>query len=146
MIPQKFYHADAARNALGLIGGNEVSIVSGNIVDLESDLRGTTRDLSRDPRRQYQPSCPLGAPPTDGKRDGPAKRVGPAPANALSSISGGPCAPWPDRLVFTERSTGRVRGINTHPRHLPTMQYVSYPGMPAPDPFVQEVFGSPWRF
>jgi hypothetical protein len=140
MIPQKFYHSNAGRNALGLIGGNDVSLISGNMVDLESDLRNITRDLSRDPRRQYQPSCPLGAPPTDGKT------VGPAPANALSSVSGGPCAPWPKRLVFTERSTGAVRTIATAPRHLPTMQYVSYPGVPAPAPFRQEVYGSPWRF
>lgn len=139
-IPQKFYNAGAARNALGLVAGNDVSVVSGNLVDMESDLRNITRDLSRDPKRKYQPSCPLGAPPTNGKA------VGPAPANALSSIGGGPCAPWPGRLVFTERSSGQNRHINTAPRHLPTTQYVSYPGVPAPDPFVQEVYGSPWRF
>lgn len=140
LIPQKFYHTDAGRNALGLIGGNAVTVISGNLVDLESDLKNITRDLSLCPSRQYQPTCPLGAPPTDGKA------VGPSPANALSNISGGPCAPWPERLVFTERSTGRVRNITTAPRHLPTFQYVSFPGVPMPDTFRQDVYGYPWRF
>lgn len=134
-IPNKFYHTNAGRNAFGLIGGNEVSVVSGNLVDLESDLRNITRDASRDPKRKYQPSCPLGSPGS-----------APAPANAPSPFTGGPCAAWPKRLVFTERSSGEVRQIDTAPRHLPTMQYASYPGVPMPEPFRQEVYGAPWRF
>lgn len=135
MIPQKYYHANGARNALGLVGGNEVSMVSGNLVDLESDLRNITRDLTNVPSRKYQPSCPLGY---AGKE--------PAPANALAPASGGPCAAWPGKIVFTERPTNRVITVNTAPRHLPTTQYVSYPGVPAPEPFKQEVYGAPWRF
>ena len=118
-IPQKFYHPNASRNALGLVGGNEVSVASGNLVDIESDLRGVTRDLSNVPSRKYQPSCVLGS-------DRPV------------------CAP--KQLVFTERSTGKLRTIATAARHLPTTQYVSYPGVPAPEPLVQDVFGYPWRF
>lgn len=134
MIPQKFYHPNASRNALGLIGGNEVSVVTGNLVDLESDLRNITRDASHAPAKQYQPSCPLGQ-----------AGAAPAPANALAPVSGG-CPDWPKRLVFAERGTGNVVTVNTAPRHLPTTQYVSYPGVPAPEPFVQEVYGAPWRF
>jgi hypothetical protein len=140
MIPQKFYNPNPSRNALGLVGGNEVSVASGNLVDVESDLRGVTRDLSRAPAKKYQPACPLGSGSGSGSPEGPAA------ANSLATVSGGPCAPWPKQLVFTERSTGRVVTVSTAPRHLATTQYVSYPGVPAPEPLVQEVYGAPWRF
>lgn len=143
LIPQKFYHPGASRNALGLVGGNDVSIISGNIVDLESDLRGITRDISKAPSRQYQPACPLGGP---GQRDGTGVApISGVPVDGPSKIAGS-CPAWPQQLAFTERSTGRAAIINTAPRHLPTTQYVSYPGVPAPEPFRQELYGSPWRF
>ncbi len=135
MIPQKFYHPNPSRNALGLVGGNEVSMATGNLVDVESDLRNITRDLTDCPSKKYQPSCPLGA----------AGAV-PAAANSLAAFTGGPCAPWPSQLVFQERGTSNVRTVNTQPRHLATTQYVSYPGVPAPESFKQEVYGYPWRF
>ena len=144
MIPQKFYHPNAARNALGLVGGNDVSVVSGNIVDLESDLRGITRTLSKAPSRQYQPSCALGS-SGSGQEKG---RLAPAcaAAGAGPSAIAGSCPPWPRSLVFAERATGHIVTVNTAPRHLPTSQFASYPGVPAPEPLVQEVYGSPWRF
>ena len=114
-IQQKFYHPNASRHALGLFGGNEVSVASGNLVDIESDLRGTTRDLSNVPSRKFQ------------------KTLGPNDV-----------APLP--IVYMERSTGKAHKIDTAPRHLPTKQMFSYPGVPAPTPFVQDVYGSPWRF
>jgi len=120
LIPEKFYNPNPSRNALGLFGGNEVSQISGNIVDLESDLFGITRDVSRAPQFKYQPSCALGG--------------------AQS------CADWPKSFQFQERSTGRVVTVDTRPRHLPTTQYVSMPGVPTPSPFAQEVHGAPWRF
>ncbi len=132
MVPQKFYHPSSARNALGLIGGNDVSLASGNLVDLESDLRNITRDLSRCPSRQYQPSCALG--------------FSEKAAEGFAPVSGSACPAWPKKITFTERPTGRMITVNTEPRHLPTMQMFSYPGVPAPDPFVQEVYGAPWRF
>jgi len=134
-IPQKFYHPNASRNALGLVGGNEVSITSGNLVDVESDLRGTTRDLSNCPSRKFQTSCALGFVPVSGS-------VSESPLSLIQST----CPPWPKQLVFTERATGKIRTVSTAPRHLPTTQYVSYPGVPAPEPLVQEVYGHPWRF
>ena len=114
-IPQKYYHPNEARLALGIIGGNDVSVASGNLVDVESDLRGTTRDLSNVPSRKFQ------------------KTMGP---NDVA----------PKNLVFVERATGHVRTVDTTPRHLPTRQMVSYPGVPAPAPFVQDVYGYSWRF
>jgi hypothetical protein len=130
-IPQKYYHPNASRNALGLVGGNEVSQASGNLVDIESDLRGTTRDLTNAPARKYQPSCPLGS--------------GTLSACNLAPIRGD-CPLWPKQLVFTERSTGKVHTVSTQPRHLATTQLFSYPGVPAPEPIVQDVHGYPWRF
>jgi len=137
-IPQKFYHPNASRNALGLVGGNDVSVASGNLVDLESDLRGVTRDLSNAPAKKFQSSCPLGS--------GEALHgTGRNPTTMLASVQGG-CPPWPNQLVFTERATGKIRTVATAPRHLPTTQYVSYPGVPAPDALQQDVYGWPWRF
>ena len=134
-IPQKYYHPNASRNALGLVGGNEVSQASGNLVDIESDLRGTTRDLTNAPARKYQPSCPLGS----------GSGSGPLSACTLAPIRGD-CPLWPKQLVFTERSTGKVHTVSTQPRHLATTQMFSYPGVPAPEPIVQDVHGYPWRF
>jgi hypothetical protein len=43
------------RHELGLIAGNNVSHIAGNMIDLESDLRGITRPNTFAPWRQYQP-------------------------------------------------------------------------------------------
>jgi hypothetical protein len=44
-----------ARAILGFIGGNEVSLINGNRVDLESDLRGINRPTTHCPSREHQP-------------------------------------------------------------------------------------------
>jgi hypothetical protein len=134
MIPQKFYHPNAGRNALGLVGGNDVSLITGNMVDLESDLRNITRDLSKAPAKQYHPSCALGG----------VTSMDPSPLAAIGGA--GSCPAWPRQLVFQERATGKARTIETAPRHLPTVQMMSYPGVPRPEPFIQDVYGSTWRF
>jgi len=135
-IPQKFYHPNASRHALGLVGGNEVSIASGNLVDVESDLRGTTRDLSNAPSKKYQPMTPLGS-------ELPLSGRGRTPATMLAPVEEGV---GQKQIVFTERATGKLRTVSTEARHLPTKQMFSYPGVPAPEPLVQEVYGYPWRF
>lgn len=43
------------RHILGLIGGNEVSLIKGNMVDLESDLRGINIPNTFCPWKQYHP-------------------------------------------------------------------------------------------
>jgi len=48
-------HKQPARHMLGLVGGNEVSLPQGNVVDVESDLRGLNFPLTYSPARQYQP-------------------------------------------------------------------------------------------
>jgi hypothetical protein len=46
---------DPKRHELGLVGGNNVSQIAGNMIDLESDLRGITRINTFAPWRKYQP-------------------------------------------------------------------------------------------
>ena len=43
------------RHVLGLVGGNAVSLIQGNMVDLESDLRGINIPNTFCPWKQYQP-------------------------------------------------------------------------------------------
>ena len=104
-IPQKFENPNKCRNALGLVGGSEVSNISGNIVDLESDLFGITRVQSKCIARQYQPACALGGPE---------------------------CADTPPSFSFRDKSTGVVSRVDTTPRDLPTCQFVTYPGVGTP--------------
>lgn len=54
--PIKYENFGKCRNELGLLGGPNVSHVSGNIVDLENDLRGQTRELSKCPSREHHPT------------------------------------------------------------------------------------------
>ena len=46
LSPFRFEHQDKCRHKLGLVGGTAVSHVEGNMVDLESELRGQTRYMS----------------------------------------------------------------------------------------------------
>lgn len=50
-----YQHKKEARHILGLVGGNEVSGIKGNRVDLESDLLGITRPTTRGNERLHQP-------------------------------------------------------------------------------------------
>lgn len=55
MDPNKFYNCNPCRIELGVVGGNNVSLYDGNIVDLESDLRGQTRVASHCPSNKFLP-------------------------------------------------------------------------------------------
>lgn len=50
--PSKYYRCNPCRMELGIVGGNDVSQIKGNIVDLENDLRGQTRYLSKCPSKK----------------------------------------------------------------------------------------------
>ena len=52
--PMKYENCKKCRMELGIIGGNEVSQIKGNLVDLENDLRGQTRLNSRCPLKKFQ--------------------------------------------------------------------------------------------
>jgi len=54
-LRSQYVSPDPKRHMLGIVGGNEVSPVRGNLVDLESDLRGITIPITFAPWRQYQP-------------------------------------------------------------------------------------------
>jgi hypothetical protein len=43
LSPFRYEHQDKCRHKLGIVGGTAVSHVQGNMVDLESELRGQTR-------------------------------------------------------------------------------------------------------
>lgn len=104
-LPQKFENPNKCRNELGLVGGTEVSNISGNLVDLESDLLGITRVQSKCVARQYQPACPLG---------------------------GEGCPDMPPSFSFTEKATGKVRKVSTKTYDLPSCQNVTLPGVGSP--------------
>jgi hypothetical protein len=50
-----YVHKKAARHILGLVGGNAVSLPTGNMVDVESDLRRLNIPLTACSAREYQP-------------------------------------------------------------------------------------------
>ena len=52
----KYENCAKCRIEFGPVGGNGVSLFSGNLVDLESDLRGQTRQSSLCPSTMYNPS------------------------------------------------------------------------------------------
>jgi len=54
--PMKYENCQKCRHELGLVGGAAVSHIQGNLVDLENDLRGSTRPASLCPSRKYNPS------------------------------------------------------------------------------------------
>ena len=65
-----YAHDSPKAHNLGLVGGNDVSIIKGNQVDLESDLRGITRQNTRSldadrvhvPLKQYDMSIKRNTP------------------------------------------------------------------------------------
>jgi hypothetical protein len=55
--PVKFYHPEPCRMQLGVVGGNNVSQIKGNLVDLESDLLNITRKYSECPSEKFKSLC-----------------------------------------------------------------------------------------
>ena len=53
--PMKYQHCTPCRSELGLVGGNNVSKISGNLVDLESNLFGIDREESSCSAMKYLP-------------------------------------------------------------------------------------------
>lgn len=67
--PDRYEHSRKCRHELGLIGGTSVSHIAGNLVDLESELRGQTRFISKCANRQYQPPSDRKQPIINDKTD-----------------------------------------------------------------------------
>lgn len=53
--PFYYVHKNAARPMLGMVGGNDVSLTKGSLVDVESDLRRINLPNTFCPQRGYQP-------------------------------------------------------------------------------------------
>lgn len=54
--PMNYEHTNKCRHQLGLVGGSAVSNIKGNMVDLESELRGQTRYISKCGNNLYVPT------------------------------------------------------------------------------------------
>jgi hypothetical protein len=59
--PVKYEHVNKCRHEFGLLGGTNVSHVAGNLVDLENDLRGQTRPMTKCSGYKYTGPSPDGA-------------------------------------------------------------------------------------
>ncbi len=59
--PSRFENYSKSRIEFGIVGGNDVSLIKGNMVDLESDLKGQTRLASKCPQLNYLNPCPTGS-------------------------------------------------------------------------------------
>jgi len=57
MDDSKYVNCNKCRMVKGIVGGNDVSQISGNLVDLESDLRGQTRMSSLCPSHHWTSAC-----------------------------------------------------------------------------------------
>ena len=54
--PIKYENCNKCRMELGIVGGTAVSHIKGNLVDLENDLRGQTRQNTKCPNLKFQPT------------------------------------------------------------------------------------------
>jgi len=54
--PMKYENCQKCRHEFGLVGGSDVSQIKGNLVDLENDLRGQTRQNTKCPGLKYAPT------------------------------------------------------------------------------------------
>lgn len=107
--PSRYENCNKCRPELGLVGGTNVSHVSGNLVDLESDLMGVTRLASKCPQLKYQNPCPKG--------------------------EMNQCHPEPIVIKQTPNKKGRV--VDTTMKHLPPCQFIRYKSIPLPPPMEQ---------
>jgi len=56
LSPMRYENSNKCRHQLGFLNGTNVSHIQGNLVDLESDLRGQTRLLSKCDNNKYIPT------------------------------------------------------------------------------------------
>ena len=106
MNPQKYENFNKCRMELGVVGGNEVSNISGNLVDMESDLLGITRKASLAPNKKYISKC------------------------AIQNSDN--CQP--ENIIIRKTPNQEGRTINTRLVHLPNCQFIDYKPVPLPDP------------
>ena len=106
LYPGRFENCNKCRIELGTVGGTAVSHIKGNLVDLESELKGNTRKASLCPEKLYQSPCPK------------SEMNDCHPGNI--NIQGDSCT--------------TPRTINTTMQHLPSCQMIRYKPVPLPNP------------
>jgi hypothetical protein len=100
----KFQHHAPARMAFGIVAGNDVSICK-NMVDVESDLMGIDRKLSKCPTLKYINQC-------TGTED-------------MTKCQ-------PRQVVMRGNPSNRGRVLDTQPLHLREAQMFRYTPIPVP--------------
>jgi len=108
--PIRYENCNKCRIELGTVGGTAVSHIKGNLVDLETDLKGITRKSSLCPSKKYQNPCPNGD---------------------INNCQ-------PNKIHIPSSACNKARDINTNLVHLPSCQMIRYKPVPLPDPTVLE--------
>lgn len=103
--PNRFENTNKCRNQFGLLGGTNVSHANGNLVDLESDLLGTTRLVSKCPTLKYMNPCAV-------------------QNNFTNEVGAKYCQPQNIVIQQTPNTKGRV--VDVSPKHLKSCQLVQY--------------------
>tara|TARA_B110000495_G_C22969344_1_gene568799 strand:- start:748 stop:1218 length:471 start_codon:yes stop_codon:yes gene_type:complete len=103
----KYYNKSACRIKRGVTGGNNVSVISGNLVDLESDLFGITRNNSLSPNNHYMSNC------------------------AFTDMNN--CKQ--DNILIKGTPTTKERVIDTNLESLPECDIINYKPLVTPKPF-----------
>ena len=102
--PSRFENYSKSRIEFGIVGGNEVSLIKGNMTDLESDLYGITRLESKCPQLKYLSPCPTGN---------------------MNSCQ-------PQQIIIKGNPSNMGRVIDTTPMHLRSSQMFRYTPIPLP--------------
>ena len=102
----RFENCGKCRFEFGLVGGTNVSHAKGNLVDVESDLMGTTR---------LQTNCPT------------LKYINPCPNGDMNNCQ-------PSQIVIQPNPGNSGRVIDTNMQHLQPCQMVRYKPVPLPEP------------
>ena len=101
--PSKYENCNKCRMELGIIGGTNVSHIKGNLVDLETDLRGTTRMSSKCPTNKYHNTCPTSEDMTNCQ---------------------------PNKIVLQGNGGNKTRTVDTTLEHLTSCQMIRYKPVP----------------
>ena len=102
--PSRFENYSKSRIEFGIVGGNDVSLIKGNMIDLESDLYGITRLQSKCPQLKYLSPCPTGN---------------------MNSCQ-------PQQIIIKGNPSNMGRVIDTTPMHLRSSQMFRYTPIPLP--------------
>lgn len=102
----KYENINKCRIGLGVVGGSNVSHITGNIVDLESDLYGITRKATLCPDEKFFSKCSVGD---------------------INNCQ-------PNDIFIKGNATTQERMISTDLLHLPTCNMVDYPTVVLPNP------------